>query len=84
MAAAVERQFSAAVELFRDWLTRHDSKLLPCLSNVAERALLEGDRFCLAVVAGPQGAGARVTSDSAYYAEERASPTGRRRGPTVV
>jgi hypothetical protein len=30
--AAIERQFSAAVELLRDWLTRHDSKLLPCLS----------------------------------------------------
>jgi hypothetical protein len=30
--AAMERQFSAAVELLRDWLTRHDSKLLPCLS----------------------------------------------------
>jgi hypothetical protein len=30
--AAMERQFSAAVELLRDWLTRHDNKLLPCLS----------------------------------------------------
>jgi hypothetical protein len=34
--AAIERQFSAAVELFRDWLTRHDSKLLSCLSTTWE------------------------------------------------
>jgi hypothetical protein len=31
--AAVARQFSAALDLFRDWLTRHDSKLLPGLST---------------------------------------------------
>jgi hypothetical protein len=34
--AAMERQFSAAVELLRDWLTRHDNKLLPCLSGTWE------------------------------------------------
>lgn len=39
--AAMERQFSAAVELLRDWLTRHDNKLLPCPVQASRREDLD-------------------------------------------
>lgn len=43
--AAIERQFSAAVELLRDWLTRHDNKLLLRLSITWEE--LAGARLAI-------------------------------------
>ena len=45
IGAAMERQFSVAVELLRDWLTRHDNQLLPRLSITWEE--LAGARVAI-------------------------------------